>query len=356
MADLKMYSLLHKKATGQLSAAEAAELKQLESEASFADISNDVEQIWIASKDYYPKKSFDVSAAKAKFKLAIAAETPEVVHETTPIAENQITENKPETTNSSFRWMVGALALLGLAALAYTLWPKNSDGMNEVETEVIENNPNIGYASLDDNTKVWLRAGSDLKVGDFNADGTRRVSLVGEAFFDVEHNPEKPFIVEMGEGKYAEVMGTSFNIITDLGDGAASSQVDVKTGSVKVYSDSDPSVSTILTAGESTTINAASKTLKKKNDSEIYTLLGTSLSFKQKSLDYIFDKFSEKYSVEIDYSGARCLNIKHTSPLIDGYTFDEAVESVLASYPELEPTTEKIGDQRILYISGTACQ
>ena len=254
MADLKMYSLLHKKATGQLSAAEAAELKQLESEASFADISNDVEQIWIASKDYYPKKSFDVSAAKAKFKLAIAAETPEVVEETAPIAENPITENNPESTNSSIRWMVGVLALLGLAALAYTLWPKKSDGMRDVETEIVEDN--IEYASLDDKTEVWLRAGSDLKVGDFNADGTRRVSLIGEAFFDVEHNPEKPFIVEMGDGKYAEVMGTSFNIITDLGDGAASSQVDVKTGSVKVYSDGDPSVSTILTAGESTTINA----------------------------------------------------------------------------------------------------
>ena len=280
MADLKMYSLLHKKATGQLSAAEAAELKQLESEASFADISNDVEQIWIASKDYYPKKSFDVSAAKAKFKLAIAAETPEVVEETALIAENPITENNPESTNSSIRWMVGVLALLGLAALAYTLWPKNSDGMRDVETEIVEDN--IEYASLDDKTEVWLRAGSDLKVGDFNADGTRRVSLIGEAFFDVEHNPEKPFIVEMGDGKYAEVMGTSFNIITDLGDGAASSQVDVKTGSVKVYSDSDPSVSTILTAGESTTINAVSKSLKKNSDSEIYTLLGTSLSFKQK--------------------------------------------------------------------------
>ena len=354
MADLKMYSLLHKKATGQLSAAEAAELKQLESEASFADISNDVEQIWIASKDYYPKKSFDVSAAKAKFKLAIAAETPEVVEETAPIAENPITENKPESTSSSIRWMVGVLALLGLAALAYTLWPKNSDGMRDVETEIVEDN--IEYASLDDKTEVWLRAGSDLKVGDFNADGTRRVSLIGEAFFDVEHNPEKPFIVEMGDGKYAEVMGTSFNIITDLGDGAASSQVDVKTGSVKVYSDSDPSVSTILTAGESTTINAVSKSLKKNSDSEIYTLLGTSLSFKQKSLDYIFDKFSEKYNVEIDYSGAQCLNIKHTSPLIDGYTFDEAVESVLASYPELEPTFTNNSDQRKLYISGTACQ
>ena len=354
MADLKMYSLLHKKATGQLSAAEAAELKQLESEASFADISNDVEQIWIASKDYYPKKSFDVSAAKAKFKLAIAAEIPEVVEETAPIAENPITENNPESTNSSIRWMVGVLALLGLAALAYTLWPKNSDGMRDVETEIVEDN--IEYAILDDKTEVWLRAGSDLKVGDFNADGTRRVSLIGEAFFDVEHNPEKPFIVEMGDGKYAEVMGTSFNIITDLGDGAASSQVDVKTGSVKVYSDSDPSVSTILTAGESTTINAVSKSLKKKSDSEIYTLLGTSLSFKQKSLDYIFDKFSEKYNVEIDYSGAQCLNIKHTSPLIDGYTFDEAVESVLASYPELEPTFTNNSDQRKLYISGTACQ
>ena len=146
MADLKMYSLLHKKATGQLSAAEAAELKQLESEASFAGISNDVEQIWIASKDYYPKKSFDVSAAKAKFKLAIAAETPEVVEETAPIAENPITENNPESTSSSIRWMVGVLALLGLAALAYTLWPKNSDGMRDVETEIVEDN--IEYASL----------------------------------------------------------------------------------------------------------------------------------------------------------------------------------------------------------------
>ena len=147
MADLKMYSLLHKKATGQLSAAEAAELKQLESEASFADISNDVEQIWIASKDYYPKKSFDVSAAKAKFKLAIAAETPEVVEETAPISENPITENKPESTNSSIRWMVGVLALLGLAALAYTLWPKNSDGMRDVETEIVEDNICLLYTS-----------------------------------------------------------------------------------------------------------------------------------------------------------------------------------------------------------------
>jgi len=354
MADLKMYSLLHKKATGQLSAAEAVELKQLESEANFADISNDVEQIWIASKDYYPKKSFDVSAAKAKFKMTIAAEAPEVVEKTTPIPENPIIENKPETTSSSSRWMLGVLALLGLAALAYFLWPKNSDGLKQVETQIVDDN--IEYATLDDNTEVWLQEGSILKVGDFNADGTRNVSLEGEAFFDVEHNPAKPFIVGMGDGKYAEVMGTSFNIITDLGDGAASSQVDVKTGSVRVYSVNNPSANTILAPGESTTINAVSKSLKKNSDSEIYTLLGTSLSFKQQRLDFIFDKFSEKYNVEIDYSGAQCLNIKHTSPLIDGYTFDEAVESVVASYPDLQTVPAKVGDKKLLLISGTACQ
>jgi ferric-dicitrate binding protein FerR (iron transport regulator) len=348
MANLKMYSLLHKKATGQLNPAELAELKQLENEANFADISKDVEQIWIASKDYYPKKSFDVSAAKAKFKKNIAAEAPKVAEKATPIKEN-----KPVITDSSSsKWIIGAVGLLLLAALSYFLWPKNTDGLQQVETVQAENN--IEYAKLDDNTEVWLQEGTILKVGDFNADGTRKVSIEGEAFFDVTHNPDKPFIVGMGDGKFAEVMGTSFNIISDLGD--ETSQVDVKTGTVKVYNENDPKVSTILTAGESTTINASSKTLEKTSDSEIYTLLGTSLSFKEKSLDHIFDKFSEKYNVEIDYSEAQCLNNKHTSPLIDGYTFDEAVESVLASYPKLTTVPAKIGDQKILYISGTACQ
>lgn len=350
MADLKMYSLLHKKATGQLNESEMDELKRLESEANFANISNDVEQIWIASKDYYPKKSFDVSAAKAKFKMSIAAEVPQGVDKTPPISEN-----KPVTTDSSMsKWIIGIVGLLLLSGLTYFLWPKNTDGFEQVETQQVDNN--IEYAQLEDNTKVWLKKGSILRTGDFAADGTRKLSIEGEAFFDVTHDPEKPFIVGMGDGKFAEVMGTSFNIISDLGDGQATSQVDVKTGSVKVYNVNDPLVNSILSAGESTKISTSSKSLKKTSDSEIYSLMGTSLSFKEKSLDHIFDKFAEKYSVEIDYSGAQCLHIKHTSPLIDGYTFDEAVESVLASYPELSTASAKLGSQNILYISGTACQ
>ncbi len=65
---------------------------------------------------------------------------------------------------------------------------------------------------LADGSKVWLNAASQIKFpADFKKLKSRIVTLTGEAYFEVVHNPLQPFIVKMGK-QQVEVLGTRFNI------------------------------------------------------------------------------------------------------------------------------------------------
>ena len=64
---------------------------------------------------------------------------------------------------------------------------------------------------LSDGTKVWLNAGSRLIYPDVFRDKNREVFLVGEAFFDVIHMDNKPFVVQTTDIRI-RVLGTRFNI------------------------------------------------------------------------------------------------------------------------------------------------
>ena len=65
---------------------------------------------------------------------------------------------------------------------------------------------------LSDSSVIFLNVGSTLTLDakTFNTD-KRRVTLVGEAFFEVKKNPEKPFQVDGGE-LLTTVRGTSFDV------------------------------------------------------------------------------------------------------------------------------------------------
>ncbi len=70
---------------------------------------------------------------------------------------------------------------------------------------------------LPDGSRVWLNAGSTLVYpGEFKGD-TREVELVGEAFFQVKTNKEKPFVVK-SSGLQIKALGTTFNVKAYPGD------------------------------------------------------------------------------------------------------------------------------------------
>lgn len=70
------------------------------------------------------------------------------------------------------------------------------------------------YITLPDGSAVVLHAGAQLEYPTVFAGKTREVRLAGEAYFDVYHNPEKPFIIHTGTVK-TTVLGTAFNIKSD---------------------------------------------------------------------------------------------------------------------------------------------
>lgn len=63
---------------------------------------------------------------------------------------------------------------------------------------------------LEDGTKVWLNAGSAIKFPLSFKQG-RRVEITGEAYFEVTHDRERPFIVKAGNDEIVD-LGTRFNV------------------------------------------------------------------------------------------------------------------------------------------------
>ena len=64
---------------------------------------------------------------------------------------------------------------------------------------------------LADNSRVFLNAGSSLRYHTQFAGSKRIVELEGEAYFEVSHNREKPFVVKTNN-QDVEVLGTHFNL------------------------------------------------------------------------------------------------------------------------------------------------
>lgn len=64
---------------------------------------------------------------------------------------------------------------------------------------------------LSDGTKVWLNAMSKIEFPAHFVDNDRVVKITGEAYFEVEEDINRPFIVKL-EDKQVKVLGTHFNV------------------------------------------------------------------------------------------------------------------------------------------------
>lgn len=67
------------------------------------------------------------------------------------------------------------------------------------------------FVKLPDGTQVWLSPASTLQYTEGPGNGAMNLRLEGEAFFEVQQDAARPFIVATG-GLTTTVLGTSFNI------------------------------------------------------------------------------------------------------------------------------------------------
>ena len=155
--------------------------------------------------------------------------------------------------------------------------------------------------TLSDGTKVWLNSGSTLIFPPAFSGNSRDVQLIGEAFFDVTHNKEKPFYVKT-EAFKMKVYGTKFDIQAYKQDNASS--LILVEGKVSMKSNEDVyDKEVFLTPNQRATIVDGSRRIEidKIENSEEYTSWTEGyLSFSNEDITHLLKQVSRYYNVNID--------------------------------------------------------
>jgi len=146
---------------------------------------------------------------------------------------------------------------------------------------------------LEDGTRVWLNSGSSLKFPPSFTGGTNRtVEVVGEAYFEVAHNPQKPFVV-LSKYSKVTVLGTKFNIK------AYPDQKQIQTtllqGSVRLNSSK---ASSLLVPGEQATVKESGKiNLSNVNVEDFVAWKNGLIYFNNLSVEEIIGELSRWYDI-----------------------------------------------------------
>jgi transmembrane sensor len=163
-----------------------------------ATLNKELETIWQKAGNY-KSKSFgpDVEANWKKFQAKIEENN------------NSSSETPPVRRLIPRAWLVAA-SIAALLVIGWWIANPNSDskGFKSLAT----NKREIKKVELPDHSVVWLNNNSELSFDPkLNQSKVRSVTLRGEAYFEVQANPQKPFRIETPHG-LIEVLGTSFNV------------------------------------------------------------------------------------------------------------------------------------------------
>ncbi len=221
--------------------------------------------------------------------------------------------------------------------------------------EVIAQNTLIDFSGkqlvhLPDGSTVLLNDNSTLKYDQNSFDSkTREVTLTGEAFFDIKHNPKKPFIVHTGKIQ-TRVLGTAFNI--NAQNSSDNVEVTVARGKVqvgdieKVYGVITPNqqikVNKSTMNFEQNTVSAAVVTEWKSN----YLILDDINMAEAVSL------ISQKYKVQILISNEKIKNCRITASFLNEEDLDHVLK-VISSVLETEYRYNKAGT---VILDGKGCE
>lgn len=88
--------------------------------------------------------------------------------------------------------------------------------------------------TLPDGTQVWLNSASSLRYPTRFTGKERKVTITGEAYFEVAQNGQLPFRININDRAEVEVLGTHFNV--NAYDNEASIATTLLQGSVRVIS------------------------------------------------------------------------------------------------------------------------
>ncbi len=210
--------------------------------------------------------------------------------------------------------LTAALAVAACLAVIGGFWFANKPAAGKKEnitahalTKKITERSEYKFLLLPDSTQVWLNAGSSLEFPDNFGSNKREVFLSGEAYFDVKHADEIPFIIHTGEVS-TTVLGTAFNI--KAYPGRKNIIVAVSRGKVRV-SRGNELVATLI-KGQEVKVSNKDTAVARKNIAvtEVAAWQQGKMSYEDESFEDIIADLERVYNVNIDVTNNAIRNLK----------------------------------------------
>ena len=198
---------------------------------------------------------------------------------------------------------------------------------------------------LSDGTRIWLNSETEITYPTRFVGNKREITLIGEAFFEVAKNKEKPFIVN-ANGMEVKVLGTSFNVSCYTADKTISTTL--IEGSVSVKTENKKTVT--ITPSEQFTYNRDNaKTDIRIVNTELFTSwIDGKYIFKDATLEDIVKKLQRWYDFSVNYED-ESLKYNHYSLIAERETnLDQLLEVIsYTSNIKLERTNNIINIKKI---------
>ncbi|RYG45539.1 MAG: FecR family protein [Chitinophagaceae bacterium] len=181
------------------------------------------------------------------------------------------------------------------SSLVYTAANNNTPAPKKNTNKIFIPSGSNFRLALSDGTIVWLNAASSLEYPVVFTGKERKVTLSGEAYFEVAKNKEMPFSVSVN-GMNVEVLGTHFNVI------GYNTDEDVKTtlleGSVKLRAEKSTA---LLTPGQQGIYhhNKPGFAVNAVNTSDVIAWKNGFFVFDNESLQEIMQKIARWYNVDV---------------------------------------------------------
>ena len=312
MNNNKYLALVIKQLSGELSPQEAIELRDWLAQSPRNErLAKEFELVWKKSEGYEKSFSPNLDQAFAQVQSRIQTDVP-----------------APMRVVSFGQKMLRAAA--AIAVLACAVWGYQSfnaadrfDSFASVQQEAKQ------QVDLSDGTKVWLRKGSTLQyAAAYEGQTERHVRLTGEGYFEVAHDPEHPFKVELSNGASVEVLGTEFNIKeTEI-----NTTVLVRSGKVR-FSPDGKTQSPVLTANQKAVFDKSKAELRVSTANTLNDLAWQTggLEFVKTPLSQVMADLEKFYQVKISLNNQTIATCPHTAPLTNA-PLTQVLEALALTY------------------------
>ena len=256
---------------------------------------------------------------------------------------------QPKRNKFRLRWWKYAAAAASVALLLsggyYAVYQNNEakQGQNErmLQYSLIAENERAQFV-LPDGSKVWLNKETSLTYTGAFDDKVREVELIGEAYFEIEKNDQKPFIINV-EGANIQVLGTIFNVraypeenevVTTLAE-----------GSVKFSKTQTDAASTVLEPGQQLLFSVDNKevVVRQVNSSQYTSWKDGRLIFRQTPVIEAFVAIERAYDIKIVVGCDRLDNRKITGR----FNLDGKPEDILSIMQETLQFVYEINEDTI---------